>query len=149
MEGDTTMMPPKPRLIDSLLRVAVTVIFLLSGLLKVLAPDRFLLDVQAFGILSYDLAYQAAFLVPWLEIVAAIGLWIRPLRQGAAALLTCLTLGFIGFIIYASAQGTDLDCGCFGEWLVFPSVGAHLTFNTVLLGTLLFLWLRSRPIFFR
>ncbi len=132
-------------LIDPVLRVAASLIFLLSGALKLLAPDRFLLDIQAFGILPYALAYATAFFVPWLEIVAAVGLWIRPLRQGAAALLACLTLGFIAFIAHASSRDIDIDCGCFGEWLVFPSIPAHLAFNSALFAALIFLWLRPNP----
>jgi hypothetical protein len=115
-----------------LARLLLTVVFMLSGVLKVQAPDRFLLDVQAFHLVPLWLAYGIALGLPWLEIFAALGLWWKGLARGAASLLGALAIGFIVFLVVAEARGLELDCGCFGDWLVFPNLATHLLFNATL-----------------
>lgn len=122
-----------------ILRAAVSLVFLVSGFLKLLDPGRFLLDVQAFELLPYSLAFGAALALPWLEILAAVGLWWRRLGTGSPLLLGLATLGFIGALGIANARGLERDCGCFGEWLVFPNMAAHVAFNCGLVAACLVL----------
>lgn len=111
------------------LRLFLTATFLVAGALKVQAPDRFLLDVEGFGLLPGWLAYATALVLPWVEILAALGLWWKRLARGAALLLTLSALSFIGVLVVAEVKGLDLNCGCFGDWLIFPSLWSHLLFN--------------------
>ncbi|MCC5805351.1 MAG: hypothetical protein JJU00_03385 [Opitutales bacterium] len=124
----------------TVLRVTLTAVFILSGVLKLAAPDRFLFDLQAFGFIPYPLAYLTAFFLPWLEVVAAGALWSPPFRRGGAAVLAAMTVVFILFIGTAAALGLDADCGCFGDWFVFPNPAAHIAFNTALLAALAYTW---------
>ncbi len=115
--------------------------YLVAGLLKVASPDRFLLDVQSFQILPYPLAWATAFFLPWLEIFAAVSVFTRRLFCGACAWLALLSVVFIGALISAEVRGFDLDCGCFGDWLVFPNLATHLFYNTLLaLAALGLIW---------
>lgn len=123
-----------------LLRAALTAVFVLSGALKIAAPDRFLFDLQAFGFVPYPLAFITAFWLPWLEVVAAAALWSPPFRRGAAAVLGFMALIFIAFVSAAAALGTDTECGCFGDWFAFPNPATHIAFNTVLLAALGHTW---------
>lgn len=123
----------------TLLRIGVSAVFLVSGLLKLKDPARFLLDVAAFELLPHVVNYAVALILPWLEVLAAIGLWIRRLATGGAILLSLATASFLVAIALATAGGTSLDCGCFGDWLVFPNTAAHVAFNCGLLAGCVFL----------
>ena len=113
--------------------VFLSVTFIVSGAIKLKAPDRFLLDVEAFHLVPAWLAYGTALVLPWVEVIGALALWLPKWRRGAAFLLAASTVSFIGALSIAEARGLDLECGCFGDWLVFPSFGVHLLFNAVLL----------------
>jgi uncharacterized membrane protein YphA (DoxX/SURF4 family) len=115
-----------------LLRLVLSLLFALSGIIKILDPGRFFLDVKAFELLNEPAAYAAALFLPCFEIIAACCLWVPGLRRGAALLLALSTLSFIAALSITRARGLDIDCGCFGEWLVFPSFWAHIGFNTFL-----------------
>lgn len=127
-------------------RIWLSGVFLLSGLLKALAPDRFLLDLKSFEMLPHQAAYATALVLPWLEIVAAIGLWWRPLARGSALILLLLALAFILALGGAAIRGLDLECGCFGDWFLFPNLWMHLLFNaSLVLAAILLLRRRARP----
>jgi putative oxidoreductase len=119
--------------------------FLLAGSLKVWAPDRFLLDVRSFELLPAWLAYGTALTLPWLEVFAAVGLWSSRLARGSALLLGLSALSFILALTLAEWRGLELDCGCFGDWLVFPHFAAHLAFNLALATAATLLLIRKRP----
>lgn len=115
-------------------RMVIGLIFLLSALLKLSDPAVFQGDLQVFPFVPYSAAFAIALFVPWFEILAAVSLLLRRLQAGALLLLAVMTAGFIGFIGLAVLWGVDADCGCFGEWFVFPNPATHIAFNLVLLG---------------
>lgn len=125
-----------------LCRFFLSFFFGLSGIVKLLDPGRFYLDVKAFELLPLSMAYAFALFLPAFELVAAIALWVPGVRRGAAALLVASILSFISALLISHFRGLDLDCGCFGDWLVFPSLSAHIAFNVLLL--LMSLWLFRR-----
>ncbi len=120
-------------------------VFAISGGLKLANPARFLLDVQAFEVFPFPIAFVSSLLVPWLEVLCAIALIFRSLAAGAALILTALTTSFIALIGYAWASGLHLDCGCFGEWLVFPNFASHIGFNLLLLLLLVYILVARWP----
>jgi|TARA_B110000438_G_scaffold197676_1_gene189184 uncharacterized membrane protein len=120
-------------------RFFLSFFFILSGIVKLLDPGRFYLDVKAFELLPLNVAYGVALFLPVFELVAAAALWIPRLRRGAAALLGLSILSFMGALLMSHFRGLNLDCGCFGDWLIFPSLSAHIAFNTGL--GLMGLWL--------
>jgi uncharacterized membrane protein YphA (DoxX/SURF4 family) len=122
------------RLFTSILRLFVTAVFVVSGALKLQDPSRFLLDVQSFELLPYWAAYATALALPWLELLCAVALWRPSLARAGAFLLGLATAGFIAGLGLATARGLELDCGCFGDWLVFPNLGVHVAFNIALLA---------------
>ena len=124
-------------------RCFLSFFFLLSGAVKLADPARFMIDVKAFELLPLHLAYGVALFLPVFEVVAALALWIPRIRQGASALLALSLVSFIGALLLSHYRGLELDCGCFGDWLVFPSLTAHLAFNTALLFSCLWLTLRA------
>jgi uncharacterized membrane protein YphA (DoxX/SURF4 family) len=98
-----------------LLLAAIGLFFFASGVLK-------LQDLQAFGqaIMRYRIVGEHAaavgsLMVPWVEIVASLGLVVKTWRQ--AALILILLLLFLFELALASAwsRGLDIDCGCLGS----------------------------------
>jgi putative oxidoreductase len=120
-----------------LARIFVTATFLLSGVLKLIDPSGFLIDVQAFDLFPYGVAYFLSLWVPVLEIICSLGIWRVSFRNASAAILSIMTVGFILLIGYEEWQGLNLNCGCFGDWLFFPNFYTHIGFNCILLAALL------------
>jgi uncharacterized membrane protein YphA (DoxX/SURF4 family) len=106
-----------------LLRLIVTGVFLYAGVMKIwdfrhgqsATPD-FTVAIQHFELLpSPDLAVLLAVYLPWLEVTAAITLFVKRLALGAAAAVTGMTMVFMVAIGSAWARGLDISCGCFGK----------------------------------
>ena len=106
-----------------LLRVIVAGVFLYGGVMKIwdfrhahsATPD-FTVAIQHFEILPQpDLAVALAVYLPWLEVVAALTLFVRRLALGAATAVAGMTTVFLIAVGSAWARGLDISCGCFGK----------------------------------
>jgi uncharacterized membrane protein YphA (DoxX/SURF4 family) len=97
-----------------LLRLVVGGAFVVAGVLKIAAPEKFALDVGNYRLLPHELTNLVAILLPWVEALAGIlllvGLWLRP----AAVVITGMTVMFLVVIVSALARGLNIECGCFG-----------------------------------
>lgn len=125
------------------LRILVAGVFIFSAILKLTDQAGFLDDVQGFGVLPYDQAYLVALVLPWLELLC--GLAVLTWRYSAAASLLMIGMngGFIYFIRHALQQGREIDCGCFGTWVVFQNHDHHLIFLWVLMVALAMVFVRT------
>lgn len=124
------------------LRVALAWTFLHAGALKIwdfarmrpATPD-FTLAIQQYRLLpSADLAVLLAVYLPWLEIVAALGLFARRIQLGAAALLAAMSGVFFAALASAWARGLRIECGCFGRAEVVTDFPALLLRDACLLA---------------
>jgi uncharacterized membrane protein YphA (DoxX/SURF4 family) len=77
-----------------LARIAVSGIFLVAGLLKLKDAELTLIAIFQYQLVSWEHAGLLGALLPWFEIVGALGLWWPKGRLGAAALCSGLTLVF-------------------------------------------------------
>lgn len=142
MEGVTAMKGAA----RALLLLLLGGIFLLSGGLKAYDPGRFLYDVQAFHLLPYGLSFATALWLPWVEIFCGLAIWTGRGRRGALFLAVAMTIVFIAALLLARWRGVNLQCGCFGQWLIFPNLIFHLCFNTGLVaGAVALLVREARP----
>ena len=90
-------------------------IFIYAGVLKVLDPVQFGLDIDNYKLLPWFISVRLAFYLPWLEVFCGVALVFRFLYCGGLSILTALTLIFIGATVAAKARGLDITCGCFGH----------------------------------
>ena len=90
-------------------------IFIYAGVLKVLDPVQFGLDIDNYKLLPWFISVRLAFYLPWLELFCGVALVFRFLYCGGLSILTALTLIFIGATVAAKARGLDITCGCFGH----------------------------------
>lgn len=94
--------------------LAFGALFLWSGIAKIKDPISFAEAVRNFRIVGDPIAPALAHFLPWLEVFAGLAVMWDRTRQGAAALLTGLVLGFTGAVVIAWIRGLDIACGCFG-----------------------------------
>ena len=89
-------------------------LFLVAALAKIVDPASLAREVHNFRLVPLWAEHLVAMTLPWVELVAGLGLvlGIRP-RAGAwvaGALLLAFTFG----VAMAMARGLDFECGCFG-----------------------------------
>ena len=94
-------------------RIAIGIVFLYSGIWKLIDPEAFGRSIQMYGVLPDILVPYGAILLSALEPVVGILLLIG-YRIRAASLLSLLLLGvFLVAIILNYIRGERFECGCF------------------------------------
>jgi putative oxidoreductase len=134
---------PQPRLFSWLalaLRIVLAGLFILAGVLKLLDPAAFAVEINRYQLIPWWSCALLALLLPWLEICMGIALLTRRLSRGALAWVTALLIIFSLALLSAMLRGLSIDCGCFGR--AWHSTGTFwpLLRNLVLLGMTAFLW---------
>ena len=114
-------------------------IFIYAGVLKVLDPVQFGLDIDNYKTLPWFVSVRLAFYLPWLEIFCGLALIFRFLYRGGLSLLTVLIALFIGATVAAKMRGLDITCGCFGHASQNWSFPAHLALDLAILAALVLL----------
>jgi uncharacterized membrane protein YphA (DoxX/SURF4 family) len=102
---------PSP-LIYHLIRVLLSVIFLWSGLSKLMDPTEFAVIIDAYGLIADAWILPLATILPLLEMVFGLGLLLE--IRGSLAVITGLLMLFLAILSYGIWLGLDVDCGCFG-----------------------------------
>jgi uncharacterized membrane protein YphA (DoxX/SURF4 family) len=133
-----------PLLLVTILRILVSGIFLYAGVLKLQDADGTLVAVYQYHLLSWQMAGVLAVFLPFVEITAALGLWIPRLQLGASLLVIGLNLLFITALASAVARNLDVSCGCFGTTDLRTTSGIRLAEDAILLLLCLPLWLHAR-----
>jgi uncharacterized membrane protein YphA (DoxX/SURF4 family) len=95
-------------------RLIVGIVFVYSGIVKVLDPLDFAQQVRNYRMVGQDLAFLVAVYLPWLEILAGVFLAAGVLKKASAALISLMLGGFIVLVAVTVVRGIDVDCGCFG-----------------------------------
>lgn len=114
-----------------LARLVLTWVFIRAALPKIQDPLAFAGAIEAFQIVGGPLALWVALILPWLELVVALGLLTPWLKKLSASLISGLLLVFISLHASAWARGLDINCGCFGVsesspdylWLILRNLG--------------------------
>ena len=123
-----------------LLDLIVGGIFVYAGVLKVIDPVQFGLDIDNYKMLPWFVSVRLAFYLPWLEILCGLAIIFRVLYRGGLSILTLLVLVFIGATVAAKARGLDITCGCFGHASQHWSFAQHMAIDLAILVALITLW---------
>lgn len=95
----------------------------LAGLLKMMSPTTFMLNISALELVPAALIPLTAYLVFWTELIAGAlllyGFWSRPAALVAAGMYAVFTLSLLSVIW----RGMPVDCGCFGGMFGSSEVG--------------------------
>ncbi|MDA0748372.1 MAG: DoxX family membrane protein [bacterium] len=128
-------------------RVGLGGLLLWAGFAKVGETALFALTVRAYDVLPHALIHIFAIVVPWMEIVAGLGLvagfWTRGNALAALVLLTAFGVA-IGINL---ARGAELSCGCFGADGTAASLTEALVRDAVMITAALVLVLVRRTSF--
>jgi uncharacterized membrane protein YphA (DoxX/SURF4 family) len=96
-------------------RVVLGGLFIYAGVVKVVDPLGFAQDIRNYRLVGQSLAFVAAVVLPWLEILAGAFLVAGVWKRGAALIITGLLVFFIVLTLITIARGLDVECGCFGS----------------------------------
>ncbi len=110
------------RWVAPVLRIAVGLVFVVSGLEKLLSPPaNFLYVIRSYDVLPDGLARLTAVGFPWIEFLTGVFLVLGLETRFALAVALIMTMGFLGMVGQAMVRRLPLDsCGCFGDLISVP-----------------------------
>lgn len=112
-------------------RIVVGLVFAVSGLAKIGDMASFALQIHNFRMLPIWSEHLVAMTLPWVELVAALGLVLGIRPRSSALITTVLMAVFTVAVAVALSRGLDIECGCFGTadatrvgfWKLLQNVG--------------------------
>ena len=113
--GIEAAVKPRRRLL-LLFRVIVGGVFIWAGVLKIIDPLGFAQSIENYQVVSRELAFLVALVLPWIEALSGAFLIFGLLRRSSALLISLQLIGFMGLVAFALARGIDTSCGCFGSF---------------------------------
>lgn len=97
-------------------RLILAVIFILSGIGKMMDLENSVKAVYNFQIMPDWAIEPLGYGLPFIELLCAIAILFGVLTRLSAAGLGAMSIAFfIGKVIVIFVQGRTIDCGCFGE----------------------------------
>lgn len=88
--------------------------FAVAGFFKISDPPGFAHEIHNYALLPGAAVNALALVLPWLEVVVGIALFLGIARRSAARVLGILLLVFIVALSINLVRGRPVDCGCFG-----------------------------------
>ena len=139
--------------VEFLARIALGGVFLVAGILKILDPGSLLTATDTYQIIPYRWSYWLALYLPWVEVLAGLGILLRKAYPGSLFLVGALLAIFLIALIQAWVRGLNIICGCFSQASA-ESAGRYVLYvarDLSLLGLAGFLWFRhlGLPLFLR
>ena len=128
------------------LRVFLGFVFLYAGLVKVFDPTNLAETVTNYKISPFDQQpydMWLGYFLPILEVVVGLGLLLHVMPRGCSSMAALLSLGFLCATISVWVRGLDIDCGCFGDQVVFDGYLIHVILLTLMLVSSLILFVTS------
>ena len=95
-------------------RLLVAAVFVAAAVPKLQDPLTFAEDIRNYDAFPEFSVHLLAAMVPILELIAALALFVPRVRDGAVAIIASLDLAFIALIASVLLRGIDIRCGCFG-----------------------------------
>ena len=80
-----------------------------AGIVKVLDPLNFAQNIRNYRLVGQSLAFVAAIVLPWLEILAGVALAAGIWKRASALIISGLLVLFIILTLVTIARGLDVD----------------------------------------
>ena len=125
------------RVLFVLSRLFLGGIFVYASYDKILHPVAFAEIVYNYQILPDVLVNLVALFLPWIELLVGLSLIVGGWLPGALLISNFLLLLFFGTLVFNTARGLDIDCGCFTT-SIGSSSGGHMLWYLFRDGLLLF-----------
>lgn len=124
------------------IRLIVGGIFIWAGVLKIINPLEFVSDIMNYRVFSREVAFLAALILPWVEVIAGLFLIAGIFQRGASFILSAMLFVFMVLVAVTIFRGINIECGCFGQ--VSREVNLQLLFiDAVLFAGAFFLFIRG------
>jgi putative oxidoreductase len=134
------------RVLSVTLPIILGGVFVCAGVLKIMDPVAFYHNIVLYHLVDDDFSWHLAHYLPWLEVIAGVGMIGRFSRPASAPILAVLLLVFMGAVGSAWARGLNIECGCFGRFSGTGSYSWVLIRDFVLLLAVVYL---AAPGFFQ
>jgi uncharacterized membrane protein YphA (DoxX/SURF4 family) len=96
------------------LQFVLAAFFVVAGIAKVADPPGFAHEIHNYGLVPGIAVNAMALILPWLEIVVGVSLFLGLWTRTATRILAALLLVFVAALSINLARGKPVDCGCFG-----------------------------------
>jgi putative oxidoreductase len=94
-------------------QIALGVIFVAAALTKIVDPPSFAHMIYNYRIVPAALVNISALLLPWVELMAGLGLVLGIWKSTSRTIIGALLVVFITAIALNLTRGNAIDCGCF------------------------------------
>jgi len=98
-----------------LVRVYIGGFFLYAAVPKIVEPLAFATSISHYGLMPLWAVNAMALVLPWLELLAGVGLLLGYRTKTSAFVSGILLIAFTAAVAWAVMNGLHIDCGCFGE----------------------------------
>ena len=95
-------------------QIILGLLFLIASLAKIVDVASLASQVHNFHLLPFWSEHLVAMTLPWIELVAGLGLVLGIRARAGAWVAGVLLLAFTFGIVLAMARGLNFQCGCFG-----------------------------------
>ena len=140
--------------LDWAFRLLLAGVLLYAAWPKMLDPLAFAKAIANYKvslpIVGSDYIFLTAILLPPLEAVTGICLFVSKMRRGAALMTVVLMALFVVLVAQAVLRGFNIDCGCFGNSAASSALASKVGWSKVienlgLLAAAVFVYLRACP----
>ncbi len=136
--------------LTSRVQFVLAAIFVVAGFSKIADPPGFAHEVYNYRLVPRAAVNAMALLLPWVEVVTGLALFLGIARRSAARIFGVLLALFILALSINLVRGRPVDCGCFGvskapktdaqrlsemKWAVARDVGMLLLVAQILAST--------------
>ncbi len=99
-----------------LFRFIIGFTFIYAGLEKIMNPAEFAIVIKNYRILPDILVNLFAIILPWIELLAGIAIFIGFYHRGGNLIILALLIVFALAISINLIRGVDISCGCKTPW---------------------------------
>lgn len=103
------------KIIRSIFRVTIAAVLIYAALPKINDPRAFAEAIDNYRIIPLSWSPTIALVLPWLELITALALFIPWLKRSGSLLATSLFAFFTLLQSITWARGLTIECGCFGS----------------------------------
>ena len=101
--------------LERLMRLILAAFFIVAGTMKIWDPKSLTAAIETYQMLPYSLSVILALWMPWLELLAGLGILFKKMYSGSLLVIGSLLLLFVLALAQGWIRGLDVTCGCFGN----------------------------------
>ncbi len=97
------------------LRILIALVFIISGILKILNTNKFISAINSFDLIPNSLQVPIGYLIITLEIILGLLILLNIRLNFSLKTIITILIIFTVFLIVKYSEGAEVSCGCFGD----------------------------------